>query len=144
AAEAATVDPASRPVSTKMACGIVPATWSLLGSTTARRAAAGAGGDDVGPGRGAEHLARLTARPIATELPGFGASGIHVGRDAAGSGRQLLAQPTQLQDLIAERGRSLEFEVAGRLLHLRLQPAHHGCQLFRLLAGHLQLGPLLS
>src|SRR5712691_11208709 len=119
-----------------MAWGMVPATWSLLRSTASRRAAARAGRDDVRPGRRAEHLAWLTARSVAAEVTGIGSSRVHIRRDAPGCGRQLLAQPAQLQDLVAQSGGALELQVAGRLLHLRLQAAHHGCQLLRLLAGH--------
>ena len=87
-------------------------------------------------------LASLPRRPSADAVGG--SRGVDVGRDAAGRGGELLAQPSQLEDLVAQGRGALELEVAGGLLHLRLEPAHHRRDLLRLLAGHLELGPLLG
>src|SRR5438132_9605203 len=132
-----------------MACGIVPAISEAprppSRAAAAGRPAPGPRRDDVGPRAHAEDLPTLAdalAVP-AFPFPEVGARrlGVHVSGDGARRGGQLLPQPPKLEDLVAHGGRTLELEVAGRLLHLGLEPADHGRQLLRLGALDLQRRP---
>src|SRR5438874_9225350 len=137
-----------------MACGIVPAISAAprppLHPPPTRRPPTGAGRDDVGPGAHAEDLAALAAGllAIAVAVPlakvRTRGLGVHVGGNGPRRRRELLPKPTQLQDLVAQRGRPLELEISRRLLHLRLEAADHRGQLRRLRALDLQRRALLG
>src|SRR5439155_25621210 len=123
-----------------MACGIVPAISGAprppSRAPAARRPAPGARRDDVGPRAHAEDLPTLADALAVPAVPFPEVStrrlGVHVGGDGARRGGQLLPQPPKLEDLVAQGGRTLELEVAGRLLHLGLEPADHRRELLRL------------
>src|SRR5689334_24590410 len=136
-----------------MACGIVPAiresppppSWP----TATRRPASSPGRDDVGPGAHAEDLAAFAdALAVTPSIPftqvGSGGLGVDIGRNRSGCRGELLAQATQLQDLVAQRGGSLELEVSRRFLHLRLEASQHRGQLLRLGALDLERRALLG
>src|SRR5438105_4129605 len=108
-----------------MACGIVPAISEAplppSRTTAPRRPASGTRRDDVGPGAHAEDPARLAdAVAIAIAQVGPGGLRVDVGGDRPRRSRELLAQPAELQDLVAQCGGSLELQVARGFLHLRL------------------------